>query len=470
MSHQDQLPLTPSSYNHQALKLALDWLLTGAVLAGVRFRSDCTWTPFRLVVSALLWAWSDEATLKDRFVTARKIAHRAWRWRKPVAASYQAFTKMLCRWTAALREALAAAFRSRMLADLADRFTIAGYAVFGTDGSRVELPRTQSNEARYSPKKSKKSKKSKSRRRRRASAAQRAARARQKKINSPQMWLTTMWHVGTGLPWDWRTGPSDSSEREHSLQMLDALPAGALVTADAGFVGYEYWKALLHSGRHLLIRVGGNVRLLKKLGYAREKAGTVYLWPDQAAAKNQPPLVLRLVVVHTGRQPMYLVTSIRDGRALSDAQVAEVYGRRWGIEVFYRHFKQTFARRKLRSHAADNAAVEADWSLLGLWAMCLHGQYELAQHGVPARRISVAGLLRAYRKAMREYKSRPDAGEDWATLVRKAIVDAYQRRSKASRDYPRKKQEHGIGAPKISRANRKQRRKAQEIKVNSTKG
>ena len=87
------------------------------------------------------------------------------------------------------------------------------------------------------------------------------------------MWLTTMFHVGTGLPWDWRTGPSDSSERDHLRQMIGALPAGALITADAGFVGYETWKAILDSGRHLLIRVGANVRLLRKLGYVEEKAG-----------------------------------------------------------------------------------------------------------------------------------------------------------------------------------------------------
>ena len=44
-----------------------------------------------------------------------------------------------------------------------------------------------------------------------------------------------MWHVGTGLPWDWRTGPSDSSEREHLGQMIESLPKGALIAADAGF-------------------------------------------------------------------------------------------------------------------------------------------------------------------------------------------------------------------------------------------
>ena len=41
-----------------------------------------------------------------------------------------------------------------------------------------------------------------------------AERSRAKKANSPQIWLTVIWRVGTGLPWDWQTGPSDSSEQE----------------------------------------------------------------------------------------------------------------------------------------------------------------------------------------------------------------------------------------------------------------
>ncbi len=45
------------------------------------------------------------------------------------------------------------------------------------------------------------------------------------------------------------------------------------------------------------MRVGSNVKLLKKLGYARERDGLVYLWPDRAAQKHLPPLVLRLTVV-----------------------------------------------------------------------------------------------------------------------------------------------------------------------------
>jgi len=472
MSHQDTDVNTVSAPHHQALKQVLDWLLKSARLSDLEFREECTWTPKGLIFAAILWAWSDEKTLTDRFFLARKVVVAMAILARIPATSYQAFLKMLGTWTVKLTIALVVAFRQRMQTDLADRFKVCGFQVFGVDGSRLELPRTKSNEARFSPAKARKRSKSKPRHKRRRgrkrgrarSRASQARHAREKKSNSPQMWLTTMFHVGTGLPWDWRIGPSDSSERDHLRQMIDALPTGALVTADAGFVGYEYWKALIESGRHLLIRVGANVRLLKNLGYVKEKNGLVYLWPDREAARNQPPLVLRLVVAQGGKHPVYLVTSVLDEVTLSDKQVVEIYALRWGVELFYRHFKQTFERRKLRSHSADNAELEATWSLLGLWAMSLHAQVELAHEGVPARRISVAKVLRAYRKSLREYKSHPDPGESLRELVSKAVIDPYKRANKASRDYPRKKHGHAIGAPEILNATQDQINAARRIR------
>jgi hypothetical protein len=108
--------------------------------------------------------------------------------------------------------------------------------------------------------------------------------------------------------------------------------------------------------------------------------------------------------------------------------------------------------------------VEADWSLLGLWAMALHAQWKLAQAKIPVQRISVAGVLRAYRKAMREYKSRPDAGEDLWSLLSGALIDEYRRTNKASRDYPRKKYEPSPGPPEIVPATREQKALAKKIK------
>jgi hypothetical protein len=472
MTHQDQ-GRNGSGCSHACdLHKTLRWLLAGVSLSGITFRPDCTWTPETLAFAALLWAWSDEKTLIERFATARKIIIHRYAKQPEPAGSYQAFIKILCKWTEPLREALSTAFRQRMSQLLAAVWMVEGWLVFAVDGSRMDVPQTRKNEQRYSPKSKLSREAQKRRRQRRRRRRQRAAQAaRERKANTPRIWLTMLWHVGSGLPWDWRTGPSDSSERGHFQEMLGSVPLGSLLAADAGFVGYELWKTILEAGHQLLVRVGSNVKLLKKLGYARERDGLVYLWPDRAAAKRLPPLVLRLVVVTNPRRgPIYLVTSVASQEALSHAQMAVVYGKRWGIEVYYRHCKQTFDRRKLRSQNPDNAMVELHWSLLGMWAMGLHSHARLVQQGVQPERISFAGVWRAYRRAMREYKSPPDRGERLRQMIDRALIDPYQRRNKTSRDYPRKKQEQSAGPPILRAATRAQIRLASQVKREQKKG
>ncbi len=463
MAHQDRGRKSARCTHAHDLHQALRWLLAGVSLSGITFRFNCTWTPRSLVFAGLLWAWSDEQTLLDRFATARKIIMNLFGVQHQPATSYQAFTKVLCKWTGPLLGVLRPAFRRRMGEALAGVWKIEGWAVFAADGSKVDVPRTRKNEDRYCPK-SKLSRQARRRRRRRPKRHRTRQEARERKANVPRIWMTVLWHVGSGLPWNWRTGGADSSERGHLKEMLPSLPPQSLLTADAGFVGYDLWKTILDSGHQLLVRVGSNVKLLKRLGYVRERNGLVYLWPDQAARKQLPPLVLRLVVASTGRHPVYIVTSIMDKRVLADEQVAAVYRRRWGIEVYYRHCKQTFGRRKLRSHNADNAMVELHWSLLGMWAMGLHSHARLVRRGVPPHRISFAGVLRAYRRPMREYKSRPDPGQRLTEIIDLAIIDHYQRKNKTSRDYPRKKQEQASGRPKIIKASQTQVQLAQKLK------
>ena len=462
VTHQDhgsKGSVCPHAYD---LHKALRWLLTGVSMSQIVFRHECTWTPETFLFAALLWAWSDEKTLIERFVVARKIiVHRDPRQPEP-AGTYQAFVKMLCKWTGPMREALATAFRRQMAQALAAVWTVGGWLVFAVDGSRVDVPRTRKNEERYSPK----SKLSRKAQRRRAARRRRSRQAMlERRANVPRIWLTMMWHVGSGLPWDWRTGASDSSERGHFQEMLASAPAGSLLTADAGFVGYEFWKTVLEANGHLLVRVGGNVKLLQKLGYARERDGLVYLWPDRASKKRLPPLVLRMTVVtNEGREPIFLVTDVMDRRKLSDAAMARIYRKRWGFEVYYRHCKQTFERRKLRSHNPDNAMAKLHWSLLGMWAMGLHSYSHLVGQGVSPERISFAGVWRAYRRPMREYKSPPDPGERMKQWIERAIIDPYQRRDKTSRDYPRKKQEQAAGPPILRKATRAQVQLAIQVK------
>jgi hypothetical protein len=293
------------------MKQVLDWLLAPVVFASLPGGSQATWKPRMLAAAALLWATSELSTLHERFTQARKIITKVFRWQLAPGVSYQGFMKMLAQWQDELLAAVVPHLRAQMQDVHQAQWETAGSAVFAGDGSRVALARSASLEATFAPQR----RRTRAAHRRKSAGARRvpkkqAAAARQKKATSPQLWLTLLWHVGSGLPWAWRTGPSGSSERDQLLAMVSELPAHALLAADAGFVGYAFWQALLTAGHHFVIRVGANVHLVRQLGWTREHAPVVYLWPDQAARKRQPPLVLRLVVVHDGKQPVYLVTDL----------------------------------------------------------------------------------------------------------------------------------------------------------------
>lgn len=440
MSHQDH-KASSGPLNSVCLGRVLQRLLAGIDWRSLAFRDDCSWTPRLLTSAALVWVWSDDLTLRDRFWTARRLVAHLFPDHSPPATSYQAFLKVLVRWTKSLISLLQAALRRRMREEFQPLWTICGYAVFGVDGSRLELPRTKSHEAAHSPSPTRSGKKKRDRRKRPDLIAH------QKKATLPLLWLTTLFHLGTSQPWSWRIGPSDSSERQHALDMLHELPEGALLTADAGFTGYEFIRAILDSGRHLLVRVGANIRLLKKLGFVRESNGIVYLWPEKAEKQRLPPLVFRRVLVAGPRHPVYLITSLWEPHQLSDEQVWELYQRRWGIELFYRHLKHTFQRRKLRSASASNALVELEWSLVGLWALALSAALELIPQQIPPQRISVAGILRAIRRLIRDYLH--PRQQTSRSVFRDAVVDDYVRKNKHSRDYPRKKQHQAAGLPTV---------------------
>jgi hypothetical protein len=474
MSHQDRKSIADRIVvNHESIQQAINSVFTAKAFRGLTVRKGSSWAPRMLVVVALLWACSLADGMKKGFQVARKVAAKMFRWMPPPGATYNGFMKQLQKWHGRLLILCLGELRLRMEQDLFGQWKIAGFVVIAGDGSRIELPRTAGNEAAYSPRRKKthackkgRGKAKRSRGKRWRKTKRQSPESIAKKANSPQMWLTLFWHVGTGLPWAWRTGPSDSSERQHLQEMFAELPKNTLITADAGFMGYDFWRAVIGAGHNFVIRAGANVRLLKNLGYAREYDNTIYLWPDSAAKKDLPPLVLRAVWVHDGKNPMCLITNVLSKTRLSDRQIAEIYKARWGIELFFRTFKQTFHCRKLRSHTPDHAQLEADWSLVALWAVCLLAQREIARSGGDPSRLSPAGAIQAIQEVICHYRNRPDGPEEslgW--MFRNAVRDDCQRTSsKTARNYPRKRQRERTGVPKVGAASKSQRAAARQLK------
>ena len=132
---------------------------------------------------------------------------------------------------------------------------IGKFIIVAVDGSRIGLPRTKSNENEFSVRRQTKKRESKKHR----------DKSSEKKANTITMWITALWHCGTGLPWDLRLGSSDSSERQHWMEMLADLTSPTLFVGDAGFVGYECAKTVIAAGHHLLIRVGSNAKTVKAI-------------------------------------------------------------------------------------------------------------------------------------------------------------------------------------------------------------
>lgn len=389
----------------------------------------------------VLMAWGPGArALCDRFEMAREQILDGTRGR-----TYMGFVKALKRSGLRMVERAAARLRQQMMLIADHSAACFGFVAIAVDGSRFALPATAENERVFGV------------------VGNEGAGG----VGTPQLWITTMWHMALGLPWAWRIGRGNSSERGHLLSMLDEAPSRALLVMDAGFTGYELLKSIIASNRDVLLRVGRSVELLRDL-YDVEHVHdqTVALWPKYAQRDGKPSLMLRLIEVRcrgkakgarrrcSAGRVMYLLTSVLDAARLSDEQAAALYRKRWGVELCYRSLKQTLASRTLRAHAPATVLFEMHGLMLGLMLLGLMSVTVLISQQIDPLRWSVAASLRIMRRAMRH----PDQPYDWREELARAIKDSYERETKSTRPWPRKKShDQPPGKPNVRTATKKEK-------------
>ena len=376
-------------------------------------------------------AFDSGRCLQDRFAHVRRRIGWLFPKTRRVGKTYQGFVQALRRHSDVLLERLTTHLRSQVQAVAGRHWRREGFCVLAVDGSQIDCPRTTANLEGLG--------------------------RRGKDPLRPSLWLTMLWHVGTGLPWAWQIGKATVSEQVHLRQMLSLLPPQTLLLMDAGFVGYELLRQIQGAGHSFLVRVGSHRRLLRRLGYAaQETASTVYLWPE--AHREGPPLTLRLICRGSGEGKVFLLTNLSKEQ-LSKKQAGRLYRARWGIEVYYRTLKQTLERRKMLSGSPDLARLELAWTLMGLWLLGLLGVDALIQDGQSPTRLSMATALRVLREAVAGHlRRRLDRA------LAQAVKDEYHRdRPKTSRDWPDKKHDSPPKAPKMRNATPAERQRAQRF-------
>jgi Transposase DDE domain len=242
-----------------------DALFPLPLFRGLPWHGNAEWTPRTVLWMSVIMFWVSGKTLDEQFSAARRIVKFLRpRWNVPV--SYTGFVAARRRWWPLVGPLLIA--RLRPDESFGKAWRVRGSLLLAVDGSRFECPRTTANEEGL------------------------GCAGREK--TSPQLFHTLLQHVETGLPWDFRIGPGTDSERRHLDEMLPDLPDNTLLTADAGFIGYDLRSQLIDANQAFVLRIGGNRTLIENLEEGGEDH-IVFLWPKEQQSRFQPPLKLRRV-------------------------------------------------------------------------------------------------------------------------------------------------------------------------------
>jgi Transposase DDE domain len=443
---------TQRPINGETLREAVAWAVDRQIFAHLKVHGNTSWQIVDLILLTVVWMWSNHTCLTGAFVEAR-------RWSIDVlgiaaVGTYQGLLKALVRWTAPWLPLLWSHLHQLMEEEAGEHWRIGQWMPTAVDGSRISVPRTQENEKAFCAPDFGNSRTAQSRRKKKSKGQRVRRKTKAAEPVKPQIWVTLLWHMGLQMPWSWKTGPSNSAERHHFQEILrtQKFPKNTLFCGDAGFTGYDLWKTIIDQGHSFLVRVGANVKLLRKLGYyLRERDGIVYCWPNAAARQGQPPLVLRLLPLQVGQCRMHLLTNVLNEKELTEAQAIQLYQLRWGIEVQFRAVKQTFGRRKLRSRTPERAYVELDWSLLGLWLIQLFAVKEQLHIGEVPENCSVALAIQVIRETFQRWWEQPD--EPFASKLQSATKDNHKRhRPKKARYRPNYKDKPSAGKPVIRKA------------------
>ena len=462
--------------NRTMFKTLTDWLIPrGRLFAKHEFHGNIKWIPEQLALQAILWAWQAAKNVTDAFAEATEVCEDLKLTHS--AKTYTSFMDALVRYGDVLSDCLRQQFQSLAEEAAGRSWRDRGWVLIAFDGSRVTTPRTVSNERAFCAANYGRGKTAKYRKKKTKGMRRRNNEKNKAQPQSPQVWITMLWHMGLRLPWTWRLGPSNSSERGHVLEILkeEEFPENTLFCGDAGFVGYDFWKSILVSGSDFLVRIGANVNLLtQQATVERLGRGRVLCWPKDKIHSGAAPLSLRLVRAKVGPTTMWMLTSVLSPQKLPHGKIVKYYKMRWGVEVEYRGLKQTVDKRTLRCHNSDRVYVELDWSIRAMaFAELVALREQISSrdqkparsgHECDPKDASLANALRALRKCMRNLHKRPPPSDNLFSQLANAVVQKYNNRSgKKARYRPQNKDKKPLGNPTIRKLNRQERKKLAAI-------
>jgi hypothetical protein len=167
------------------------------------------------------------------------------------------------------------------------------------------------------------------------------------------------------------------NEKVRARSLLKHIQPGALILADMGYFGFAWFDQLTREGYHWISR------LRKKTSYEvihtyhqQDETFDGLIWLGKYRA-DRAKYAVRLVTFRVGKVLHRYITNVFDPQQLSLHEIAQLYARRWDIEMAFKLIKRELGLHLFWS-AKTTVILHQVWAVL-IIAQILHAlQMEIA--------------------------------------------------------------------------------------------
>ena len=226
----------------------------------------------------------------------------------------------------------------------------------------------------------------------------------------PNMKLVGLFSLATGAIHTFVTGTLHNNEHALFAHLWSTLTAGFdLLLGDRVFGSFATFTALRVSGLHGVFRLNQRRKINWREGHRLGRYDRLVIW-------NKPPKlswwlpnpvpdsitvrILKVCIPIPGFRTriIFLSTDLLDPKLFPTAALADLYRRRWEVELFFRHIKTAMRMDVLRCLSPDMIRRELHMHMIAynlIRALMLEAALG---HGTPLGRISFKGTCDALRQ------------------------------------------------------------------------
>jgi len=224
----------------------------------------------------------------------------------------------------------------------------------------------------------------------------------------PVMKLIGVFSLSSGVLIDYVRGNKHHHEISLLQRLLGLFGPGDLVLADRGFSSYVSISLMLQRGAECLFRLHQARKADFRKGNRLGRNDRLITWEKPV---HKPPYLpwdlwhlvpeqltvrmvrFRLNVPGYRSQEVILVTTLTDPTAFLPQDLAELYARRWRVELWFRDIKTTMGMEALRCKSPEMAHKEVEMYLIAYNLIRATMAMAGMAHNVPMEQLSFKGSV-----------------------------------------------------------------------------